>query len=236
MSDTDLIDTIIDCYKTIRAKRNNSRQSPYDIRKQLKEAWQQQHPQSSISLRTIDKSIKTHTHHTTTLQSTCTFDSSHSSDKSQNHDNVPDNPVNLLHMRTASVHWGSEPIFKVVCYNCGCLLTDDAKRSNVIAFNPDTFNISHPPVLGIFDSLGDLLYTNTTGTWMSCNNCKNGPIDLYNTCDPNIDELYVPQVLADLASPYERRQIALAGLISKIVKPRSDKFKIWEHIQGEIQT
>ena len=140
MSDTDLIDTIIDCYKTIRAKRNNSRQSPYDIRKQLKEAWQQQHPQSSISLRTIDKIIKTHTHHTTMLQSTCTFDSSHSSDKSQNHDNVPDNPVNLLHMHTASVHLGSEPIFTVVCYNCGCLLTDDAKRSKVIAFNPDIFN------------------------------------------------------------------------------------------------
>ena len=47
---------------------------------------------------------------------------------------------------------------------------------------------------------------------------------------------YVPAPLQDLASPYEKGQMALAGIISKIVRPRSDKFKVWEHIQGQILT
>ena len=28
----------------------------------------------------------------------------------------------------------------------------------------------------------------------------------------------------------------LAGIISKIVKPRSDRFKVWEHFQGDVIT
>eukprot|EP00795_Rhopilema_esculentum_P010071 gene10071-18717_t len=40
----------------------------------------------------------------------------------------------------------------------------------------------------------------------------------------------------DLVSPYEKGQISLAGIISKIVKPRSDRFKVWEHFQGDVIT
>ena len=236
MSDKDLVDAILYCYKTIRAKRNTNRQSPYDIRKQVKQAWQQKYPQSSISLRNIDKIIKSHQHHTTppTIQSQHTPDSSSHSNTIPTHENGPDHPLQLLDMRSASVHLASQPIFKYICYNCGRLLTDEPKRSELIVFDPQTFHLSHPPVLDLFDTLGHLSYTNSTGTWISCTKCKNGPVDLYTTCDPNTGELYVPQALADLASPYEKRQIALAGLISKIVKPRSDKFKIWEHIRGKL--
>ena len=31
-------------------------------------------------------------------------------------------------------------------------------------------------------------------------------------------------------------QIRLAGIISKIVKPGSDRFKVWEHFQGDART
>ena len=184
----------------------------------MKQAWQQKQPQSSISLPNIDKIIKNHQHHTTPppIQSQRAPDSCNLSNNIPNHDNVPDHPLQLLDMRSASVHLASQPIFKYICYNCGCLLTDEPKGSKLIAFDPQTCHLSHSPALDLFDTLGHLSYTNSTGTWISCTTCKNGPVDLYNTCDPNTRDYYVPQALADLASPYEKRQSALAGLISKV--------------------
>lgn len=87
----------------------------------------------------------------------------------------------------------------------------------------------------MFDSVGELSYANSNSKWISCKNCKRGPVHLHNTSDPDTGKLYVPEPLKCLVSQYEKGQIALPGLISKIVKPRSDKFKIWEHIQGEVK-
>ena len=116
------------------------------------------------------------------------------------------------------------------------MLTDECKRNISVAFDCSLVDLSHPPVLQKYDSIGELLYVNAKNVWTACGNCRKGPVDLYNTSDPNNGQLYVPDALKDLVSPYEKGQIALAGLISKSVKPRCDTFKVWEHIQGQIRT
>ena len=87
-----------------------------------------------------------------------------------------------------------------------------------------------------YESIGELLYGNAKDVWTSCGKCKKSPVDLYNTSDPDTGKLYVPNALKTLISPYEKGQIALARLISKSVKPCSDKVKVREHIQGQIKT
>ena len=79
----------------------------------------------------------------------------------------------------------------------------------------------------MYKSIGELQYQGRKGTWTPCNNCKNWPIDLYNGGDLNTGK---PEALQELASHYKRDQIALPDIVSKIVKPLSDKFKIWKLI------
>ena len=193
------IDSILHCYKPVVARQHTRRKSPYNLRKEVKQVWLQNNP---ISLRTIDKIIKKHENHSTPhSQSYTTSHSTQDTDSEHTNDNVPDDPVQLINMRTASVNLASEPIVKYLCYNCGRLITGYPGHTLLVAFDPESCHLSHPPVLDMFDSLGDLSYTNTKGIWTSCNNCRTGPLDLYNTCDPTTGELYVPHVLADLASP-----------------------------------
>ena len=58
---------------------------------------------------------------------------------------------------------------------------------------------------------------------------------MYDASDPTTHNVCVTDALKEVASPYEKGQIALAGLVSTILKPSNDKKKLWEHIQGQIQ-
>ena len=199
----------------------------------------QKNPTYSISLRTIAQIITAFNRNSNKQPSRFSRILSQSPEDEGNltqFNNIPDDSTRLKNMHKAAVHLSSQPIFKYICYNCGHLITGNFGRVKVMAFDANSLGLTYPPALEIFDSIGELSYTNSKGIWIACNNYRKRPVDLYNACDPNTGKLYVPEALKDLVSPYERGQIALAGLISKIVKPRNDKFKIWEHIQGQIQT
>ena len=156
----------------------------------MKQVWLQNNPKCSISLRTKDKLIKNHENHSTPhSQSYTTSHSTQDTDSEHTNDNGPDDPVQLINMRTASINLASEPILKYLCYKCGRLLTGDRWHTPLVAFDPESFHLFLPPVLDTFDSLGDLSYTSAKGIWISCNNGRKGPLDLYNTCDPTTGEL-----------------------------------------------
>ena len=225
-------DDVVRYYKMILNDKCTVKLSKDYIRRQTRRRWLQKYPERSISLLTIAAIVN--------LQlSDSRLSPIHVKEgvsEENNMPNIPDDSTRLRNMRKAAIHLSSEPIFKYVCYNCGRLLSRNSKRKHIVQFDINSATLSHPPVLNIFSSIGDLSYTDSTGMWVSCNHCRRGAIDLYNTCDPSTGKLYVPDPLKDLVSPYEKGQIALAGLISKIVKPRSDRRKIWEHIQGQIET
>ena len=104
-------------------------------------------------------------------------------------------------IRKLAIRVSSQSIFKYICYNCGRLLTDECKRNISVAFDCSLVDLSQPPVLQKYDSIGDLLYVNAKNVWTACGNCRKGPVDLYNTSDPNNGQLYVPGALKDLVSP-----------------------------------
>ena len=141
-------------------------------------------------------------------------------------------------MRRASSELESQPIFKYICYNCGRLIPYEKRKQHINYVTFDQLGIGYetPPVLDLYDTIGELDFQNNRGRWTSCRTCKSGPIELYNAADPGTGKLYVPEPLRDLVSPYEKGQISLAGNISKKVKPCSDRFKVWEHFQGDVIT
>ena len=108
--------------------------------------------------------------------------------------------------------------------------------TNIFKIDAKAFELEIPPVLTLCENIGELIYFDEKGKWISCKNCKNGPKDLYKCVDPETGKQYVPLALKLLKSPYEKAQISLASILSKIVKPRNDKKKVWQHIQGEIRT
>ena len=214
---------LVECYNIVTKQIDICKKSKREIIKQTRRLWLQKYSDRSISLSYVGGIISKASNY---VQKPGTND--------VNSGNIPDNTARLRKMRKAGAKLGSEPIYKYICYNCGRLIPKDRKLSIIPTIDQQSLGI--PPILSIYDSIGELSYVTSKGKWISCSNCKRGPIDLYNTCDPDSGKLYVPEVLQSLVSPYEKGQIALAGLFSKIVKPRSDKFKVWEHIQGQVKT
>ncbi|XP_065054148.1 uncharacterized protein LOC135682959 isoform X4 [Rhopilema esculentum] len=225
---------VVNCYRMIQKRRNCKEKSKSYLQKETRKLWLKKFPSMSISLLTIAgicKSIKS-------PKKGCSDRPVQSEVNAIESCNVPDCTERLRSMRQASSELASQPIFKYICYNCGRLIPYERGNRHIklIAFDPLCIGCETPPVLDLYDTIGELAYQNNRGRWTSCTNCKRGPIELYNAADPETGKLYVPEPLRDLVSPYEKGQISLAGLISKIVKPRSDKFKVWEHFQGDVRT
>ena len=69
-----------------------------------------------------------------------------------------------------------------------------------LSFDPESICLSCPPLLKKFDTIGEVSYKNASGTWIACNTCKQNPVDLYNTSDPNTGKQYIPDALKELPS------------------------------------
>ncbi|XP_065058005.1 uncharacterized protein LOC135685854 isoform X1 [Rhopilema esculentum] len=221
-------------YKLVKEREKGKGKSKRYLFQEARKIWLQLYPSSSIALRTISRICKSPMKPKKV--------SSHPPDLGDSDGpqfcNVPDCTGRLKGMRQASSELASQPIFKYICYNCGRLIPYSKHRNHVnyVTFDPLGIGYETPPVLDLYDTIGELAYQNNRGRWTSCRTCKSGPIELYNAADPGTGKLYVPEPLRDLVSPYEKGQISLAGIISKIVKPRSDRFKVWEHFQGDVIT
>ena len=127
-------------------------------------------------------------------------------------------------------------MFKYICNNCGRLLVGDCRCARSPAFDVKALGLACPPEFDVFESIGELSYSTSKWSWTTCSTRGTSPVDVYNTCDPHTGKLLFLQLWKARASPYEKRQIALTWLISKLVTSCSDKLKIWEHIQWQIQT
>ena len=198
---------VLSCYKTLMKSRPTAKISKHDIRRQVRSAWLQKNPTYSISLRTIAQiitsfnknNIKCPSRFRRNLLQSPEFDGDF-----KHFSNIPDDSTRLKSMRKAAMHLSSQPIFKYICYNCGLLIPREFERAKLVAFDVNLSGLTRPPSLDMFESIGKLSYTNSKGIWTACNNCKKGPVDLYNACDPSTGKLYVPEALKDLLSPYEK--------------------------------
>ncbi len=154
--------------------RDQSKNSPRTIKELLrntKQAFEEIFPNSTISPLSIQRMLKNESFYKDIVGK---IDSQNNIENT----NVPDKTKKLQQFKMASEKIGSGPIYKYVCYNCGRMLCKSVNSAGIYKIDPEKFSLKTPPVLTLCEDIGELIYWDDKGKWISCKNCKNGPKEL----------------------------------------------------------
>ena len=145
----DMKNALIKNYMAVVKQSSNKKLSNQTILRETRKLWLQQYPPSSISLQSINRIVSSENRvgsmHDGSVLTVC---------------NVPNCTARLKTFRQASIDLASQPIYNYICYNCGRLLPYDwrNKHTHFITFDPASYGLTHPPILDLFDCIGDFIY------------------------------------------------------------------------------
>ena len=225
---------IITCYYHVKLNSKKPGKEAAYMRR-VRQLWLQEYPDQSISISSIRNVIcKEKAKQKQILRNMAEGTNEQQQHFAYNPElcNMPQDLGYLRRLRRSSERLACQPIFHYACYNCGRLITKDIKGHLIYKVDPESLDIEEPPVFQIVGDIGELAYEDSKNNWISCRNCKDGPIDLYSCGDPETGLQTLPDALKALRSPYEKGQISIAGIYQKIVKRRDNLSKTWEHVQG----
>eukprot|EP00112_Aurelia_sp_Birch-Aquarium-sp1_P026726 Seg968.10 transcript_id=Seg968.10/GoldUCD/mRNA.D3Y31 product="hypothetical protein" protein_id=Seg968.10/GoldUCD/D3Y31 len=228
---------IVSCYYHIKLKCKKPMKQR-SIYKKVRELWLQENADQAISVKSLEGIICREK----AKQRTILVNANTAENEVQHFAfnpalcNMPQDLGYLRRLRRSSERLASQPIFHYACYNCGRLITKDIKGNLIYKIDPDSLDIEEPPVFQVVGDIGELAYEDSKNNWISCRNCKDGPIDLYTCGDPETGLQTLPDALKALRGPCEKGQISIAGIYQKIVKKRDNLRKTWEHVQGQVST
>ena len=221
---------IITCYYHVKLNSKKSVKEATHMRR-VRQLWLQEYPEQSISISSIRNVIcKEKAKQKQILRNTAEGTNEEQQHFAYNPElcNMPQDLGHLRRLRRSSERLASQPIFHYACYNCGRLITKDIKGHLIYKIDPESLDIEEPPVFQIVGDIGELAYEDSKNNWISCKNCKDGPIDLYTCGDPETGLQTLPDALKALRNPYEKGQISIAGIYQKIVKKRDNLRKTWD--------